>query len=400
MSGFHNKVEQRQGRAGRTDGRRDGWMQQEAKDRRKKRRHWFWWELEGGNVRSKELHTCREAGWLGFPSKRGEGGRASQPGPPPQRGTNERTNERRSSLASGMYVYLSLPSCVCVCLSVCDICPIFFSLLFCSVFASPPTPRYLVLPPIAPTFSRSHTPTHSFIHSFIHSFFLSSFLGLFLVALFSHSLTLACLLAFFLSFFRVCCYSSLLFPSPFLFFLGPFLPALFLLTLFFGLKLALGFGSFFFLVGFPLPSLIACQALSRMSPLFVCLYFGVSLFCFFSIFCISGFLSGTFRWWCGIWRRRRRKEKSGFVRVILLLLWWFQTWWGSACCWWWVLSDFWFLDDFRFWRCVAGLLLLLFMSLDLSLSQLAGVCLSGGFPLDSWGECWGRDVQFDFLLMI
>jgi hypothetical protein len=111
-------------------------------------------------------------------------------------------------------------------------------------------------------------------------------------------------------------------------------------------------------------------------------------------------LSGTFRWWCGIWRRRRRKEKSGFVRVILLLLWWFQTWWGSACCWWWVLSDFWFLDDFRFWRCVAGLLLLLFMSLDLSLSQLAGVCLSGGFPLDSWGECWGRDVQFDFLLMI
>jgi hypothetical protein len=190
--------------------------------------------------------------------------------------------------------------CVCVCLSVCNICPIFFSLLFCSVFASPPTPRYLALPPIAPSFSRSHAFIHSFIHSFIRWFFLSwvisccPFLSLSLFLSLSRLLAclLACLLAFFLSFFRVCCYSSLLFPSPFFFFLGPFLPALFLLTLFFGLKLALGFGSFFF-SGFP-SSISYCLSSSLSHVTVVCLYFGVSLFCFFLFFALADFYRGRF----------------------------------------------------------------------------------------------------------
>jgi hypothetical protein len=196
--------------------------------------------------------------------------------------------------------------CLCVCLSVCNICPIFFSLLFCSVFASPPTPRYLVLPPIAPKFRLL---PHS--HAFIHSFILSSFLGLFLVALFSHSLsfslslslslTLACLLAFFLSSFLSFVFVVIP-PSSFLlhFILFRAFPSCSLsINPFLRLEIGLGVWIFFFLVGFPLPSLIACQALARMSPLFVCLYFGFGLFCFFFCFCISGFLSGTFRW-CGI----------------------------------------------------------------------------------------------------
>jgi hypothetical protein len=140
---------------------------------------------------------------------------------------------------------------VCVCLSVCNICPIFFSLLFCSVFASPPTPRYLVLPPIAPKFRLL---PHS--HAFIHSFILSSFLGLFLVALFSHSLsfslslslTLACMLACFLSFFLSCLLLFLpLVSFSILSFLGPFLPSCSLsINPFLRLEIGLGVWIFFF----------------------------------------------------------------------------------------------------------------------------------------------------------
>jgi hypothetical protein len=67
------------------------------------------------------------------------------------------------------------------------------------------------------------------------------------------------------------------------------------------LEIGLGVWIFFFLVGFPLPSLIACQALSLACHrcLLVCLL-GLVCFVFFFVFCISGFLSGTFRWWCGI----------------------------------------------------------------------------------------------------
>jgi hypothetical protein len=189
----------------------------------------------------------------------------------------------------------------CVCLSLCNICPIFFSLLFCSVFASPPTPRYLVLPPIAPSFSCSYTPTHSFIHSFILPF-LAYFLLPFSLTL-SLFLSLSRLLAFFLSFFRVCCYSSLLFPSPF-FFLGAFPSCSLSINPFLRLEIGLGVWIFFF-SGFP-SSISYCLSSSLSHVTVVCLFvciLGLScfvfVFFFFYVFCIIGFFSGTFRW-CGI----------------------------------------------------------------------------------------------------
>jgi hypothetical protein len=56
-----------------------------------------------------------------------------------------------------------------------------------------------------------------------------------------------------------------------------------------------------------------------MSPLFVCLYFGVGLFCFFSVFALADFCRVRFGG-AGFEEEEEKKKKSGFVRVILLLL--------------------------------------------------------------------------------
>jgi hypothetical protein len=50
----------------------------------------------------------------------------------------------------------------------------------------------------------------------------------------------------------------------------------------------------------------------------VCLYFGVSLFCFFLFFALADFYRGRFGG--AGFEEEERKKKSGFVRVILLLL--------------------------------------------------------------------------------
>jgi hypothetical protein len=69
-------------------------------------------------------------------------------------------------------------------------------------------------------------------------------------------------------------------------------------------------------VGFPLPSLIACQALARMSPLFVCLYFGVGLFCFFSVFALADFCRVRFG---GAGFEEEEEEEEEEKRSLVLL---------------------------------------------------------------------------------